>query len=203
MDYARSILLDLESDIPKSGSHNKSRSPALSNHRAHIQKLNDRIQEIELRVRSVQKQEAENFRKSQSKQNAPEPLADVNASTESLRKRLAAGSSTEHKELSVESKVSLQKDIQDSLSSEILGMVSTLKNNAIAFAEKIAQDKDVVEGTSSALNKTAGTMNKVGSRLNDYRSTKAIGWWFYIWAIVFMVVAVSGSMIVVRLFPKW
>jgi SNARE protein 1 len=184
MDHARRILLDLEaSKAPGRGSGDRLR----------LQQLNGRIQGIQHKVRAMQQREL-----ATAQQRQKEASTDVQEAGSLLKQRRQSKAI-----MSAQEKLSVQKDVQETLSTEILGMVSNLKANAVAFADKLGQDTAVVQDAADALNRSSGMLDKVGSRLNQYRQTGAIGWWFYIWAVVFMVVALIGGMIVIRLFPKW
>lgn len=92
---------------------------------------------------------------------------------------------------------------QQELSRDVLEMVEAIKKNAEQFSAKLEADGDVLTAATEAISRTAGSMTGVGSRLQKYRKTNAIGWWFYIWAILFMILATVGGMLVTRIFPKW
>lgn len=105
--------------------------------------------------------------------------------------------------LSDEDKVMLQQNSQDSIASEVLGLVAVMKANAIKFRDSLSTDTQVLNDASEALEKSSGVMGVVGSKMNNYRRSTAIGWWFYIWATLGIFVAVVVGMTIIRLFPKW
>lgn len=110
---------------------------------------------------------------------------------------------TSKQDLTLTQKVQIQSQTQDSIAADILSLVRQLRSDAVSFSERLVVDTDVVAGTAATLEKSAGVMGRVGGRLGEYQRSTAIGWWFYIWAVVFLVAAIVGSMIVIRLFPKW
>lgn len=112
-------------------------------------------------------------------------------------------STEEEKKLSFDTKMSIQSQAQSSISSDILSLVRQIRSDAVAFSEKLAQDSEVLKGTANSLEKSSGIMGVVGGKMNEYRRSTAIGYWFYIWAVLFLVAAIVGGMIVIRLFPKW
>lgn len=205
IDQARSILLDLEAANTTS---------SLSSQRAQLKALNGRIQKIQHTVRVARNRDESSF-----KQHQEEEQAKRRQSTSSGSSHLKHRSSTsishpsgepsgEKRDASVgessglEEKLSVHRTTQEAVSSEILDMVSKIKENAIKFADKVAQDRDIVQTTSDALHKSAGSMDKVGSRLNSWQATSAIGWKFYIYAALFLVLSVIMGLFLVHL-PKW
>lgn len=92
---------------------------------------------------------------------------------------------------------------QQELSRDVLEMVEAIKKNAEQFSAKLESDNDVLTAATEAITRTAGSMTGVGTRLQKYRKTNAIGWWFYIWSVLFMVLALVGGMLVTQIFPKW
>uniref|UniRef100_A0A060T8Q9 ARAD1D13266p n=1 Tax=Blastobotrys adeninivorans TaxID=409370 RepID=A0A060T8Q9_BLAAD len=201
IDHARSILLDLEAANTTS---------SLSSQRAQLKALNGRIQKIQHTVRVARNRDESSF-----KQHQEEEQAKRRQSTSSGSSHLKHRSSTsishpsgEKRDASVgessglEEKLSVHRTTQETVSSEILDMVSKIKENAMKFADKVAQDRDIVQNTSDALHKSAGSMDKVGSRLNSWQATSAIGWKFYIYAALFLVLSVIMGLFLVHL-PKW
>lgn len=201
MDHARGLILELEALGDAS----------ISASRALLKKINQRIQLAQHKVQTVHQREAQTYQLELQRKQA---LA-ILQSEPGLRNRrgsLNYPASNETKtssikttstDISLNDKLTVQQNVQEDLSHDILDMVSKIKSNAIAFGEKMAADSDVIRSTGEALNKTAGNMDKVGSRLSKYQTTSALGWRFYIMAVIFLIVAVSGGMIIIRLFPKW
>lgn len=122
-----------------------------------------------------------------------------------INKASASSSSKtdEKKALSDEDKVRLQQNTQESIAGDILSLVATIKENALRFQESITHDTAVLNDTAESLEKSSGLMGNVGSRLNKYHKSTAIGWWFYIWATLGMIAAVVIGMLIIQLFPKW
>ncbi|PRT57062.1 Protein transport protein use1 [Wickerhamiella sorbophila] len=99
--------------------------------------------------------------------------------------------------------LAVQDTMQQELSENILEMVRDIRKNAEIFSEKLAADSGVVDATGDALNKATSKMDSVGSKLNKYRKTSALGFWFYVKATLFIVGALIGGMLLVQLMPKW
>ena len=117
--------------------------------------------------------------------------------------RSVAKSQKDQETFTLDQKIQIQQNTQESLANDILSLVRTIKQDAISLSNKLAVDADVIRNTALSLEKSTGVMGRVGSKLGEYHRSTAIGWWFYIMAVVFMVCAVAGAMIIVRLFPKW
>jgi hypothetical protein len=225
MDKARSIVLDLEkstnatSSPPLLSQSFRSSSPlsqdnswVVTQHRQHLKQLNDRMHVVQRTVRTVREQENELYKQYIAQQHLQqqEVIADEVQSQSTLKQRRPSmvneretSSTSVGKNMSVESKLAVQRNTQESLSNEILSMVQTMRRNALTFGEKIARDNNLVESTSNALNKSAANMNKVEGRLSTYHKMTAIGWRFYILAVVFLFVSLVMGMTIIRLFPKW
>lgn len=107
------------------------------------------------------------------------------------------------KAMTDEDKVLVQQDIQESLATDILSLVATMKSNAIKFRDSMATDTKVLSETSDALEQSATSMGVVGKKMSSYRKSAAIGWMFYFWASLGIFVAVVAAMAIIRLFPKW
>ncbi|KAF5100589.1 hypothetical protein D0Z00_001208 [Geotrichum galactomycetum] len=119
------------------------------------------------------------------------------------RERVAAREK-EKKALTFDNKMSLQANTQESLSADILSLVTRIKSDAVAFSASLAADKDRLDSAVSAVEKAAEGMGKVGERMGLYRrGSNLMGWWFYGGATLFLVLAVVIGMLIVRLFPKW
>lgn len=99
--------------------------------------------------------------------------------------------------------LAIQETTQQELSENILEMVRDIRKNAELFSEKLAADSGVVDATGDALNNASSKMDSVGTKLNKYRRTSALGWWFYIKATVFITAALIIGMLLVQLMPKW
>lgn len=99
--------------------------------------------------------------------------------------------------------LAVQDTMQQELSENILEMVRNIRKNAESFSEKLAADSGVVDASGEALNNATSKMDSVGSKLNKYRRTSALGFWFYIKAALFIVGALIGGMLLVQLMPKW
>ncbi|KAA8898676.1 hypothetical protein TRICI_006493 [Trichomonascus ciferrii] len=207
MDRARSILLDIESAASPGESPSASTASLLrtanassktSMLRGHLKSLNDRLQRIGQTVRAVQVGEARAYDDEQTKLHHRRTSSLTAASLKEKSVDDAQGHSS-----SMDQKLSVQRNTQETLSSEILDMVSTMKNNALRFADKIAQDNNVIQSTSDALHKSSGSMNKVGSRLSSWQKSSALGYKFYILSALFLFLALVLGMTFVRLFPKW
>lgn len=207
MDRARSILLDIEStssspsDSPSASTASLSRTngpPKKSMLRSHLKSLNDRLQRIGQTVRAVQVNEARQYNDELTKLHHRRTSSVTAASLKNSVSKEEHGHSS-----SMDQKLSVQRNTQETLSSEILDMVSTMKNNALKFADKIAQDNNVIQSTSDALHKSSGSMNKVGTRLSSWQKSSALGYKFYILSAIFLFLALVLGMTFVRLFPKW
>lgn len=212
MDKARSILLELEASTsspnnsPSASTNSllmRSSSPKINNTqtgplRTHLKTLNSRIQHIGQTIRAIQLQETnlyndEQRRKQQQEQQGKEK--DVS----SFKHR----NISHNNDSSLDQKLSVQKNTQETLSTEILDMVSTMKSNALKFADKITEDNNVVSSTSEALHKSSGNMNKVGNKLSTWQKSSALGYRFYIFAGLFLFLSLVIGMTLVQLFPKW
>lgn len=187
--------------------------PAL---RARLAEVSAKASEAETLVRAHLSDERERARVLKRQQHQQQfdvtshpgssPLSPTSTtSTTSTTKPASSPSSSTEKgnPLSLDQKLTIQQSTQDTLSTDILKLVRTIKADAISFSEKLALDTAVMEGAAGSLERSSGVMGRVGSKLNEYQRSTAIGWWFYIMAVVFLVAAVSGSMIVIRIFPKW
>lgn len=106
-------------------------------------------------------------------------------------------------EVTFTEKLHLNHTLHSTLSNDILSLVRTLKQDALSFSEKLAADANVLDSTARSLERSSGAMGRVGSRLGEYRRTSALGWWFYVVAVLGIVAAVIGGMIIIKLFPKW
>lgn len=210
MDRARSILLDIESTSSSPGESPSASTTSLlrtantgmpaktSMLRSHLKSLNDRLQRIGQTVRSVQVNETRMYNDELTKLHHRRTSSVTTASLKNALPKEEQGHSS-----SMDQKLSIQRNTQETLSSEILDMVSTMKNNALKFADKIAQDNNVVQSTSDALHKSSGSMNKVGTRLSSWQKSSALGYKFYILSALFLFLALVLGMTFVRLFPKW
>jgi hypothetical protein len=92
--------------------------------------------------------------------------------------------------------------VQESLSTEILGFASTLKANAIKMGEKLAADTKLVESAGEALEKVVGGVEKTSTQLNKYTKSDALGWRFYILAVLGVFLSLVFGMTIVWIFPK-
>lgn len=199
MDYARGLILEMES----------SGRPVEGDSRPLLKRINQRLQLAQHRVQSQQEQEVRAYEKEKQKLSKPAMVVEFESG---LRNRRSSATDIGHSnqypsststDMSLDDKLSVQHRVQEDLSHDILDMVSKIKANAIALGDKLATDTDVVTSTSEALHKTSGSMAKVGTRLNKYHSSGALGWKFYIMAIIFLIVAIFSGMTIIRLFPKW
>jgi hypothetical protein len=199
MDHARGLILELEGS--GSGTVSESSRPLLK-------RINQRLQLAQHKVQTRQEQETREYHKEQERK---QKLSVIESEPGLRNRRLSTADGIANikqpkstsADLSLNDKLSVQQTVQEDLSHDILGMVSKIKSNAIALSEKMATDADVVRSTGEALNRTSSSMEKVGSRLNKYHKTGALGWRFYIMAVVFLIVAVFAGMTIIRLFPKW
>lgn len=164
----------------------------LAAHKQRLRALSSKINELSFQAKRQREREEEEAALLAA-ENHPEPAA--------VQSQLKHRKSNSH--LSMEDKLSIDRNTQESISSDLLAMVSTIKQNALKFNEKMTADEDVLKNTSDALHQTSSNMDKVGSRLSKYRSSTAIGWWFYIFSALFLIVAIIAGMIIIRLFPKW
>lgn len=137
---------------------------------------------------------------SDTQSGTPETSAET-ASTD--EKKGLFGDLKDKAEVTFTEKLHLNHALHTTLSTDILSLVRTLKQDALSFSEKLAADANVLEGTARSLERSSGAMGRVGSRLGEYRRTAALGWWFYVMAILGIVGAVVGGMIIIKLFPKW
>lgn len=130
---------------------------------------------------------------------------DFTPQSHGLRKR--HGGSMMDNEISqdatLQTKLRVDENEQDDIANDVLSLVRRMKQNAVDMNQKLSRDDAIVKDTAAALESSSTKMGSVGQKMNDYQRTTAIGYFFYIKAVVFMVVAVAGGMIVIRLFPKW
>lgn len=103
----------------------------------------------------------------------------------------------------LQTKLRVDENEQDDIANDVLSLVRRMKQNAVDMNQKLAKDDAMVKDTAAALESSSTKMGSVGQKMNEYQRTAAIGYFFYIKAVVFMVVAVAGGMIIIRLFPKW
>ncbi|CAN6630182.1 protein transport protein Use1p [Trichomonascus vanleenenianus] len=195
VDHARGLLLQLESH-----SHH---TPSNRSYRSRLKHLNDRIQRLGHDLREIERKEQEQAKKDLEELNHQQDASLVSELKQRRPSHVQQGDRGISSGLSMESKLAVQQTTQEEMSHDILGLVQKMKQNAITFAEKVAQDAGVVESTSQALGSSSTNMTKVGSKLSRYHSTTALGWRFYIMAIAFMVIALVFGMVIIRLFPKW
>lgn len=180
VDQLRSRLME---------SDNSESQLAVQKHR--LRALSSKINELNFQVKRQKEREEEEIRR----------LIAENQPPSAIQSQLKHRKSNIN--LSMEDKLSIDRNTQDSISSDLLAMVSTIKQNAMKFNEKMTADEDVLRNTSEALHQTSSNMDKVGSRLSKYRSSTAIGWWFYIFSVLFLIIAIIAGMIIIRIFPKW
>lgn len=134
----------------------------------------------------------------------PPPTPVVAEEPSAAEREHAAREKEITKQLTFDNKMSLQAHTQESLSADILSLVTRIKSDAIAFSAALAADKDRLDSAVSAVEKAAEGMGKVGERMGLYRrGSNLMGWWFYGGATLFLVLAVVIGMLIVRLFPKW
>lgn len=134
----------------------------------------------------------------------PAPIPVEESSAAERERAAAARQLEEKKELTFDNKMSLQANTQESLSADILSLVTRIKSDAVAFSASLATDKDRLDSAVSAVERAAEGMGKVGERMGLYRrGSNLMGWWFYGGATLFLVLAVVIGMLIVRLFPKW
>jgi hypothetical protein len=134
----------------------------------------------------------------------PAPVPVEEPSAVERERAAAAAHEKEKKELTFDNKMSLQANTQESLSADILSLVTRIKSDAVAFSASLAADKDRLDSAVSAVERAAEGMGKVGERMGLYRrGSNLMGWWFYGGATLFLVLAVVIGMLIVRLFPKW
>lgn len=190
MDYVRSLILDLESSSTK---HNANLE--VVEYRNNLKKANGLVQDIQqlVRVRKAaaaaaasasHKPEQTNF------QDSPQVRQRKPVSTPPEKIKLS-------RKYDLSEKLASHQDSQDSLLGEVSGFIANIRKNALLLSEKLSQDQDIVENAATALGKSSETMSKTGGRLSKYRSTTAIGMWFYIYAAIFIaVVAIIGGVVV-------
>lgn len=120
-----------------------------------------------------------------------------------LRRRTTPGDASISEDASLQTKLQVDENEQDDIANDVLSLVRRMKQNANDLNAKLNKDNDVVRDTAAALESSSSKMGTVGQKMSQYQRTTAIGYFFYIKAVVFMVLTVAGAMIIIRLFPKW
>lgn len=206
---------------PAGGAHSR-----LAPARKQLKRLNDRIQEIEHSVEKRRRAETSAFREeAKSREQARRRDSVTSGPVEStLTHRRQASitaasdgstspqttvdstaktkSKSDRGELSMEEKLGLQGSVQETLSNEILGFASTLKANAIKMGEKLAADNKFVESAGDALDRVVGGVERTSNQLNKYNKSGALGWKFYILAVLGIFLSLVFGMTIVWIFPK-
>lgn len=196
MDHTRSVILDLESD--QQAKHNHSE---IQGYRNSLKTSNEYVQDVQqiLRLRKV---EANAMHKSTSTDGTATSETKPESSQVRQRKNVASANPakvTLSRKYDLSEKLASHQDTQDSLLHDISGFIANIKKNATLLGDKMSQDQDIVESAASALNKSSDTMAKTGGRLTKYRSDTAIGFWFYIYAAIFIAVAAIVGAVIVKI----
>ncbi|KAG5354784.1 hypothetical protein CJU89_6575 [Yarrowia sp. B02] len=163
--------------------------------------VDGREQQLSSLIQRRETEEAELERERQEREALLEG-EDFTPQSHGLRKR-GAHSEEISQDASLDTKLRVDEHEQDDIANDVLSLVRRMKQNAVDMNAKLAQDDRLVKDTAAALESSSTKMGSVGQKMSDYQRTAAIGYFFYIKAVVFMVVAVAGGMIVIRLFPKW
>jgi hypothetical protein len=184
--------------------------------RKRLKSLNDRLQVIEYTVERQRRAEKTAFQDELKHKEHTQQLGSISNDVKSTltHRRQSSGdgdpSLLEHHkksnelrgEMTMEEKLAVQGSVQESLSTEILGFASTLKANAIKMGEKLAADTKLVESAGEALEKVVGGVEKTSTQLNKYTKSDALGWRFYILAVLGVFLSLVFGMTIVWIFPK-
>lgn len=89
--------------------------------------------------------------------------------------------------------------------SELTGLASSLRESAISFSAKLADDNKALDKTSDAMYKNETMMRQVGNNLNNYVTNKTggkISFWFLLKLTLVVYAVFFGMVIIVKIFPK-
>ncbi|ODQ52706.1 hypothetical protein SAICODRAFT_126172 [Saitoella complicata NRRL Y-17804] len=105
--------------------------------------------------------------------SVPPTLSSQNsfsAPTSELRNRLNKDSSTSESATlsSTEHVLSHHRGLQEEYTTDLLRMARVLKNNSLAFGEKLEEDKTLISDTAALLGKNEGAMKTTGGKLGKY-----------------------------------
>lgn len=167
--------------------------------------VDGREQQLTSLIKRRETEEIELERERQEREALLEGDQDLTPQSHCLRKRGAHGSMDNEisQDATLQTKLRVDENEQDDIANDVLSLVRRMKQNAVDMNQKLAKDDAMVKDTAAALESSSTKMGSVGQKMNEYQRTAAIGYFFYIKAVVFMVVAVAGGMIIIRLFPKW
>lgn len=166
--------------------------------------VDGREQQLTSLISRRHREEEELERERQDREALLEGGNDLTPQSQGLRKRGTGGGYEDiSQDATLQTKLRVDENEQDDIANDVLSLVRRMKQNAVDMNTKLNKDDALVRDTGAALERSAAKMGSVGERMGEYQRTAAIGYFFYIKAVVFMVVAVAGGMIVIRLFPKW
>jgi SNARE protein 1 len=167
--------------------------------------VDGREQQLTSLIKRRETEEIELERERQEREALLEGDQNLTPQSHGLRKRGAHGSMDNEisQDATLQTKLRVDENEQDDIANDVLSLVRRMKQNAVDMNQKLAKDDAMVKDTAAALESSSTKMGSVGQKMNEYQRTAAIGYFFYIKAVVFMVVAVAGGMIIIRLFPKW
>lgn len=167
--------------------------------------VDGREQQLSSVIKRRETEEIELERERQDREALLEGDQDFTPQSHGLRKRGGHGSMDNEisQDATLQTKLRVDENEQDDIANDVLSLVRRMKQNAVDMNQKLTRDDAIVKDTAAALESSSTKMGSVGQKMNEYQRTTAVGYFFYIKAVVFMVVAVAGGMIVIRLFPKW
>ncbi|BFZ61152.1 hypothetical protein YB2330_002211 [Saitoella coloradoensis] len=167
VEYARKLLLQLRGDIGKSI---QSIDTTYTDHERHIRRLNERLTEME---QMDQDEPSSSEDEAEQAPSVPPTLSSqpsFSAPASELRNRLNRESSTSDSATlsSTEHVLSHHRGLQEEYSTDLLRMARVLKNNSLAFGEKLEEDKSLISDTAALLGKNEGAMKTTGGKLGKY-----------------------------------
>lgn len=151
----------------------------------------NRLIEVEFLVEKQSKAKAAPAEKAVSE---PEMLDELNSLPSTFPSELRNRKKT---------KMEVNQDMHNELSEDLVAMVQKIRANAEKFNEKLEADKSVVDAAADALQNAGSNMSNVGQRLSKYRKSSALGWKFYIMAVLGIIGSLMLGMMLIHLFPKF
>ena len=133
---------------------------------------------------------------------------DANDDLSLLRQRLLAGgthTSFDDEAPNINKANEYHESIQEDIMSELTGLASSLRESAISFSAKLADDNKALDKTSDAMYKNETMMRQVGNNLNNYVTNKTggkISFWFLLKLTLVVYAVFFGMVIIVKIFPK-
>lgn len=201
-DYARQLILQTDATEFKSGLHAVCRQISASQFSA-IVKLK------QLAAQEPVKQPVAVAEVETAKPTVAKPVASGRSvegdNLAELRNRLLSRRSNalDLSKMSLEGQNDAHQARQDSLLGDMLGLVGQLKENVNRFNEALETDTAVLKDTTKGLEKVGSAAGQIGQRLKLYNQRGKLGFWFYIYVTVGLVVVPLVMLFIIRLVPRF